>query len=245
MTGDCARGCTQRGEHFAACEDYGRDDGECGGCKPRPARDGVVVCAYCYGRLWSAFQTAPELIEHIRERSHLTSAHRLSHARGRSDPAEKAPTSVDMLDALRDLGIILQGEGFPASADAQQTRDAAGLIVGGILARFDDLANDPQSVAEWWPLMMALEMPDNPTFWTFARAAARWPIRDRRRWAANPCPECDFKTVIVSPPRDGHGRTWYACQQCEWSAHDGDDDGFWGEAFEKTSTPVLVEQHTA
>lgn len=238
MTGDCVRGCVQRGEHYAACEDFGRDDGACEGCVARAARDGAVICSRCYGRLWSAFQTGPELVEHLRERTRMASAHRLSHTRSPGAPAEKAPTSPDLLDALRDLGVILRGEGFPASADEAETRAHAGLAVGAVLARFDDLAGDGQSVAEWWPLMLALEIPDAPHFWTFARAAARWPIRDRRRWAANPCPECDFKTVIVSPPRDGQGRTWYECQQCEWTAHDTDDDGFWGDAFERTSGPV-------
>lgn len=241
MTSDCVRGCVIRGVHFAECEDYGREDGACQGCAPRSALDGAVVCASCHGRLQRAFEAAPELLEHLRERSQNVSAYRLSFTRSAGTPAEKAPTDPDLLDALRDLGVVLRGEGFSAADSPEQTREAAAASVSQVLARFDDLASDAQSVSEWWPLMVGHSLDNAPAFWTFGRAGARWPIRDRRRWAAAACPDCDLMTVTVCPPARDSGRTWYVCLNCEWDAHDGADDGLWGMVFASTVAPVTAE----
>lgn len=54
---------------------------------------------------------------------------------------------------------------------------------------------------------------------------------DQPRWAKNPCPECDCKTVRVRPPRRKGDAAVYRCTTCDWESDDREDDGFWAEAF--------------
>lgn len=75
-------------------------------------------------------------------------------------------------------------------------------------------------------------------------ALMKWPLDDQPRWAKNPCPECDRKTVRVRPPRRKSEPAVYRCTTCEWESDDREDDGFWAEAFAElvpyTTPPVLV-----
>lgn len=222
----CVRGCVVRGVHFAVCPDFGRTDGECGGCVPVEPRDGVMLCARCYGRLRRAIATAPELLEHLRERiQNPVTARQYRHdPANRSKGSSRAPVDVTLLDAIRDILGILNTTCDAAASPAEVRRVAEGAV-NDLLLDFDLIANDATAIDEWWPAIMSIEIEGAPDFWTINRAAARWPLDERRRYSTIPCPDCDFKAIIVHPPRHVGDKTWYTCTNCEFDVHEDDDAG--------------------
>ena len=59
--------------------------------------------------------------------------------------------------------------------------------VGYVLDHFEDLVNDAESIAEWWAVVMAHEVPGAPEFWTISRALNRWPLEERKHWRTGRC----------------------------------------------------------
>jgi hypothetical protein len=56
----CAYGCHIRDGHKPGCE------GECRGCLPRPAADGLALCAWCIRTLERDVAAVPYLVAHMR-----------------------------------------------------------------------------------------------------------------------------------------------------------------------------------
>ncbi|MBY0687007.1 hypothetical protein [Microbacterium marinilacus] len=234
----CIRGCGVRGEHYASCPAYGHETHEaCDGCVPREARDGALVCHRCYGRLYRRLELVPDLLEHLRTMVHnVGRAKEYTHVpRAGRGGNGNAPASSDMLDASRDLLTSIGVTDTTASTTPEETRQAAVGHVGAILAGFDAIANDAEAFTTWWAVVMPVELPEYPEFWTVTRALARWPLEDRTRRAWHPCAECDLLTVLIHPPRHPGAPVWYICESCAFQRNDSDDDGLWTEVYEGAS----------
>lgn len=231
----CIRGCMQRGEHFAACVDFGRGtDGDCKGCVPRAVRDGAVICERCFYRLRRALEDLPDLVGMLRSKVDPRQAldyTRAGQRRGSRDPGSPAPVSVDLLDAIHDLmrGVGVQRRDI---TPGQESDDAYTLVlaeVGRVLASLDVIAASEGWAVGWCEFAFRVNGEDEP--WTIAGALARWPLEDRARHAPQPCPECNLRTVKVTPPRHKHARLWLNCESCGWRKNELDDEGLWAAAF--------------
>lgn len=229
----CIRGCTLPGVHFATCPDYANPAGECRGCAPVEARDGVLLCTRCYDRLRRRLEVAPDLVAHLRSTADPLKAAVYDRVRvqGTTSTEAPAPVAADLLDAADDIMHVIGGgklaPGAASDAAYRQALDAVRFVLTG----FDQIANDGKAILEWWRLVMSAELPEWPEFWTITRALSRWPLEDRRRWAKQPCPECGLRSVRVTPPRHRFARTWFACSSCGWRRTEVDDDGLWAAAF--------------
>lgn len=105
----CARGCTQRGIHYATCADFGLEDApaeevtreRCGGCAPRPCRDGSLVCDRCFGRARHLLDDLPDLIARLRSVIDPSKATPTDKEPGGGQSSEPvAAVGSDPLDAL-------------------------------------------------------------------------------------------------------------------------------------------------
>lgn len=98
----CARGCTQRGIHFAACAGQFDEPPTCTGCAPRECRDGSLVCDTCFGRARRLLDDLPDLIARLRslaDPSKATPTDQPPRGRGQQSEAP-APVGSDLLDAI-------------------------------------------------------------------------------------------------------------------------------------------------
>ena len=118
----CIRGCTMRGEHYAQCPDYARNDGACLGCAPVEALEGAMICRRCCNRLRQKLEQAPEIIEHIRIRTQTVSVMRYDRLRGNGDPSAHAPIPPEMLDAQRDIMATICAGALAADASPGRRR---------------------------------------------------------------------------------------------------------------------------
>lgn len=235
----CSQGCTLRGQHYAACPAYGtRGSDECAGCVPAIARDGSLVCASCYGDLRRRLELVPTIIGHIREQQHTVRAKPISRVRRGNRVHTGAPASPDMLDALSDITKAFTIP-LDASTSAHQLREATHGAVGELLAGYDEIANDAEAFAQWWHVVMPAQIPDAPDYWTVTRALYRWPLEDRRRWAPAPCPDCDLRTVTITPPTHAGALTWYRCTNCKFEGSEEDMAGLWRAVFGEYSTDLM------
>jgi predicted RNA-binding Zn-ribbon protein involved in translation (DUF1610 family) len=229
----CIRGCTIRGLHYATCPDFGRSDGDCEGCAPVEARDGVLLCDRCYGRLRSKLETVPDLVGHLRSIADPLKAMQYDRVmvQGSGSDAAPAPVSADLIDAADDILHAIGAGSLEPGASSESAYRRAYFTIAYLLESFDTIANDRDAALEWWRLVMSAELPENPEYWTITRVLSRWPLEDRRTWAKQPCPECGLRSVKITPPRHRYARTWFACQSCGWKKTEKDDDGLWAAAF--------------
>jgi hypothetical protein len=229
----CVRGCQVEGVHYANCPDFGRTDGECRGCAPVEARDGVLLCDRCYGKLRRRLEVVPDLVAHLRSIADPLKAMQYDRPQihGSGSAVAPAPVSADLIDAANDICHVIGCGRLEPGASSESAYKRAYWTVAYLLESFDQIANDAEAILEWWPLVMSASLPDQPDFWTITRALSRWPLEDRRTWAKQPCPECGLRTVKVSPPRHRYSRTWFACSSCSWRKTEKDDDGLWAAAF--------------
>lgn len=228
----CVRGCTLRGVHYATCPAYSTGEG-CDGCAQAEARNGVLLCNRCYGRLWKQLERVPDLVAHLRSLANPAKAtvyDRVMVA-GSAGEVAPAPVSSDLLDAQMDIMHTLGSVALPVSADSERAYRWTLGAVGEVLRHFDEIAADKDAALQWWDLVMVVDHPEHPDYWTVAKALRRWPLEERSRWAKQPCPDCGLKTVRISPPRQPEMPTWFACEACEWHRTDRDDDGLWAAMF--------------
>jgi hypothetical protein len=239
----CIRGCTVKGEHFAACASYGIEDGDCKGCKPVMARDGALICERCYRRLRRHIEDAPDLVGHIRSIADpMKSGWNMDRVNvSSSRPDLPAPVAADLTDAsydvmktLRDWAIhvdpaLSTRRGLRAGADSADAFDDAETCAVAILAGYDHVVNTTE--VEQLADAVLQRHSGEPEWWSIADALARYPLDDRPRYATRPCPSCDIKTVRVFPPRRNWQGFKYVCETCEWEATDRDDGGLWAEVF--------------
>lgn len=234
MTGRaCIRGCVVEGVHFATCSDFDGKAGTCRGCAPVEARDGVMVCDRCYGRLLRRLEAVPDLVAHLRSIADPLKAAVYDRVlvSGSGSTEAPAPVSADLLDATTDIMHVIAGPRLAPGAASDVAYRHALLAVAEVLDTYDDIANDRAAFLEWWRLIMSASLEDYPEFWTVTRALSRWPLEDRRKWASQPCPECGLRAVKITPPRHRYSRTWFVCEKCGWRKTERDDDGLWAAAF--------------
>lgn len=264
----CVRGCTVRDVHFATCPWFGMTDEaveyvsqlantppRCDGCAPRMARDGVLLCEGCYRRLRRLLGETPDLIAHLRSLADPLKAAVYDRVMvSSSRPDLPAPVSADLVDASDDLMRMLQGwavvvdpglagrAGLAAGTETAEAFDDADLCLQVILADFDVLANRTE-ITDLADAVLHRHSGE-PEWWSVVDALGKWPLDDQPRWAKNPCPECDCKTVRVRPPRRKGEPAVYRCTTCEWESDDREDGGFWAEAFAElvpdTNPPAIV-----
>lgn len=248
----CIRGCVRRGEHWAACPDYGRTDGECRGCVQVEAADGALVCERCYRSLRRHLEDAGDVVGHLRSIADPTKAARIARGPGSARVEASAPVAADLIDAsddivrtLRAWALYIQfGEGHPwraegleAGIDAAAAYDDAASCAEVILGAVDQIANDSHQIGALCEGVMVVH-PGEPAVWSVADAAARWPLDEEPRWASAPCPDCDLLSVRIQPSR-GTRPTRYRCAtpDCGWEANAADDGGLWANIF---TDPVTV-----
>lgn len=163
----CVLGCVRRGEHYAACRFSGPDyEGAfpCTGCAPREAREGVLICAGCYGRsrrLLADFDDMMGRLDSLADPMKATPTDR--QPGGGSSTEKPAPVDADLLDAIRDVSRTAIAW---ATFTGRRTIDEA----------FDDIANDLEDVTRWsegW-LNRTPEVDGIRAFWTVADAMAKW-----------------------------------------------------------------------
>ncbi|WOF23818.1 hypothetical protein N8K70_03820 [Microbacterium betulae] len=242
----CARGCTIRGEHFAACPDYGNADGTCRGCVPVEARDGALICERCYRAIRGCLEDAADVVGHLRSIADPTRSSwnfdRLVLSGRIELPAPVQASIIDASDdivkALRAWALYVQfgyghpwrAQGLEAGADAASSHEDAAACADLILTDLDRIANN-HDAALGLHADIAARTPGDPDRWTVADALARFPLDDQPRTAEQPCPECARLTVHVQPPRRGGNDTRYLCRSCGWVANSADDGGLWAHVF--------------
>lgn len=251
----CIRGCTVPDVHFAECPWFNvEDDSEraaeltkqgvraCAGCAPRVRRDGVMLCEGCYRRLRRLLGDTADLIAHLRSKADPLKAAVYDRVMvSSSRPELPAPVPADLIDAsqdlmrmLRDWAVVVEPSlagrrGLAAGIETAEAFDDADLCLQAILAEFDTLANRVE-IRDLFDAVVHRHVGD-PEWWSVVDALSKWPLDDQPRWAKNPCPECDCKTVRVRPPRRKGEAASYRCTTCDWESDDREDDGFWAEAF--------------
>lgn len=255
----CVRGCTVKDVHYATCPDFGKvETTTCKGCVPVVARDGVLICDRDYQRLRRLLSEAPDLVGHLRSIADPMKAAVYDKVLvSSSRPELPAPVAADLIDASNDImrtlrvwsvfvqsGVIREPRALRAGIDGADAYDEAVGHVTVLLGALDDLANDSHQVGALCDGVI-VSHGAVPAYWSVADAAARWRVDDRPRWAENPCPECDLKTVRVTPPRFRGDDARFRCTTCAWERSDADDGGFWAEAFAEVLPVVDYEEVVA
>lgn len=164
----CIRGCVRRGEHYAACQHSGPDYVglfPCTGCAPREAREGVMICAGCYGRSRRLLADLDDLLGRLGSLADPMKATPTDKEPGGSRSTEPpAPIDADLIDAIRDITrTVVAWTGFTG----RRTIDEA----------FDDIANDVEDMtrfAEGWLVRTTVDDDGIRPYWTVADAMAKW-----------------------------------------------------------------------
>ena len=257
----CVRGCLVRDEHLDTCptlapppDEPTADDEEpkpvptCSGCVPAEVRPGARICDRCYRKAKRHLEDAPDLVALLRSRADPMKSgwnfDRLSVSSSR--PELPAPVAADLIDACDDIVRTLaawshfartghpadnEHHGLTAGTASDVAYHVAHAFADDVLAHLEGIAGESE-ISSLLDALTARGGPDVVGFWTVASVLSKWPLDDRTRWATAPCPECDLKTVKISPPRGRRVPARYACLTCEWSRTDRDDGGFFAEIFE-------------
>lgn len=191
----CDSGCRLRDEHLTDCP------GQCRGCLPRPAIEGVL-CGWCWQRLQASVVEVPATVAHLREIARLDRA-----------PSAK-PLSSDPRPPRRpDEGTVLPASWLAADELENDLVSWARLLLDehphGLTGPnqapwFGDVAAWIAPHLAWcarqeWAPDMRRELGR-----AIATARARWPMpedgeRDRQIPGV-PCPRCDQVALEYSPP---------------------------------------------
>lgn len=164
----CIRGCVRRGEHYAACQHSGPDyvgPFPCTGCAPREAREGVLICAGCYGRARRLLADIDDMMGRLDSLADPMKATPTDKQPGGGGSVEApAPVDADILDAIRDVSRTMVAW---ATFTGRRTIDEA----------FDDIANDVEDMtrfAEGWLVRTLVDEDGIRPYWTVADAMAKW-----------------------------------------------------------------------
>lgn len=242
----CIRGCTVKGEHFAACLDRnGQPTEGCRGCQPAEARDGSLVCRHCYGRMLGALYDAPDLVGAIRARANPLRAQVFDKVLVSGTLREDLvpdPVRPEFIEAADEITRMLQDwahhvdpasvpahRGLRAGAEADVAQQLVLESTSTIVDALPVLANDAEQVVE----LARYLLEEIPGEWTIRSALNKWPLVDRAWWAAQPCPYCSLRAIRVKPARRFEDDTVYECQGCNWTRTDSDTDGPWPLAFSR------------
>ena len=262
MTTDrvCVRGCTRRGEHYAACDDYGKPEGaECRGCVGVDAAEGVLVCERYARLIRQALDDAPDLVAHLRSIADPTKAAVYDREKVSSSRLDlPAPVAADLIDASNDVMVSLRewalwvehgpthefgARQLEAGVDAATAFDDATACIDVIEAALDRILNHADAARLLGDALLSRSGESSPSWWSVAEALSRWPLEERSHWAVHPCPGCERKTVRVRPPRHRGDAARYRCTSCEWERDDRDDDGPWAFVFREEVPDRTVQAH--
>lgn len=244
-----------KGEHWAACPDYGREDGACRGCVQVEAREGVLLCERCYRALRRHLEDAADLVGHLRSIADPTKATPYDRIRvDSSRPDMPAPVAADLIDASDDIVRTMRAwalyvqfgeehpwraEGLEAGIDAASAWDDVNGCAEVILFDLDSLANNSHQIRALCEGVIDIHRGE-PERWSIADAAARYSLDDQPRWAQAACPECDLMAVRVQPGRNGRpSRYRCATADCDWEANSKDDGGLWASVFAEPAPPEV------
>lgn len=251
MTDDriCIRGCTVKDVHFATCPAFGSaGSGDCRGCAPREARDGALICERCYRSLRRCLEDAGDIVGLLRSIADPSRAAVFDKIVVQSSrPDLPAPVAADLVDASEDITRAVRmwemhvaGEaipdrvpGLPAGTWAADAHAIVQESADVVLDELDRIVNNAAEVTDLCSAVLTRHAEASPPWWSIADALARWSFDDRPRWADAPCPDCDLKTVRVSPASRRGGATRYVCTGCGWLANSDDDAGLWSVHFQE------------
>lgn len=237
----CVRGCFYPGQHLPNCPDaspYSRllyaivtkaVPAKCGGCLPREAWEGALLCEGCIRRTRRVLEQAPDLCEHIRSmidplKSGWNFDRELVSGGGGEMPA---PVKAALLDAgdyviakltwyAEYFGDVNYGrfkDGWPSDVSPERAYQVTYWAAEYLIEKLPEIAND-SAVLGFTEKVIGVPGGDE---WSVAKALGRFPIQDRATWSRTPCPECKKKTVKITPPRYQGGMVRYRCSGCEWS----------------------------
>lgn len=190
----CARGCTVRRRHLAACE----NPDDCRGCEPRAARHGRL-CWPCHRRLSLMLVDAPQvdgwLNANLAASTSSAAKEDYERARGSAD-GSPAPLKVAVLDVRQELSDQLAswvdnlceehvgGDGRPLRGPDSHTVAAD----AGYLLTWLDRVEASDWVADLWDELAE----------TMSAAHALAPWRpEMRRCHGISCPECEETTLVI------------------------------------------------
>lgn len=230
------------------------------GCAGTPALHGSLLCARCLRRLRNTLNEVPDLCALLRSVvDPLRSSWNFGQSHGTASGFSRPPTSPDLLDAADAVlwivthYAVLFGDPmvydrpvFESGTGAVTAYYRAAVPVGYLLTHLSVIAND-RRVGDLAAAVVdspADAAPNEVVTWTVAKVMGRWPLRDRVRWAKEPCPECSMLSVRVRPPRGIREPTTFWCtnEDCEW---DPQDPAEWAGYFETVwDTPTRVESRT-
>lgn len=258
----CVRGCTRRGEHYAACDDYGVAEGaECRGCVGVDAADGVLVCDRCARMIRQALGDAPDLVAHLRSIADPTKAAVYDRVKVSSSRIDlPAPVAADLIDASNDIMVTLRewalwveygaehrygARPLEAGIDAATAFDDAIACTDPITADLDRILNHADAARLLGDALLSRSGESSPSWWSVAEALSRWPLEERSHWAVHPCPDCGRKTIRVRPPRHARDAARYRCTtaDCGWERDDTDTDGPWAFVFREEVPDRTVTPH--
>jgi hypothetical protein len=191
---ECMSGCKITGQHKSTCE------GECRGCLPRPAEEGVL-CAWCWRRLTTDLAAVPALVVHLREIGKpMAQTNPPGDGRSYRDPAEStvipaAWLEADSLESLVSSWVLLVIEEHPNQP--MRGPNAAPWYGDQVAWLTPHL---PWCARQDWASIMRGELGRD-----VATLRARWPMltdTEPVRRVDVPCPRCDHMSLMYTPPRE-------------------------------------------
>lgn len=196
----CARGCTQRGIHFAACAGQFDEPPTCTGCAPRECRDGSLVCDTCFGRARRLLDDLPDLIARLRslaDPSKATPTDQPPRGRGQQSEAP-APVGSDLLDAIIACELVWSHwVAWGEDLQVMSNRVDAMHVFGWLLDRHKPV----DGIRPWWSVQDAVDQ------W----GVERRPGKHERPWSPDPNSE-----EVASWPVREWGRDQLVSRRDAW-----------------------------
>jgi len=226
MTRACLRGCTT-------------PEGD-----PREAAAGSYLCDRCARRLRHHLVEAPDLCVRIRATIDPMKAQVYDREKlgGPMSSESRPPMSLDAIEAADEVYAILtyfaevfgddmvyRTHTFAAGVDGPDVYHLAKLPAGYLLEQLPGIVNDHR-VDGFARAVLGPAVDEDS--WTIAMALRRWPDHMPDRWAKQPCPRCEQRTVRVRAPRMLGDTTvfWCANEACAWEPP-ADEVALWSEYF--------------
>lgn len=221
-----------------------------------PAEYGAYLCSRCIRRLRHAIIEAPDLCAHLRSMiDPMKSGWNFTQPEPtydgpttkRPSSSSKPPMSADVVDAADEVLAILtyyaelfgdpmeyREHSFPAGADSVAAYYLARVPATFLVDRLPEIVADHRVDGFARAVLDASrdEEPEEEIEWSIAKAARRWPMHERDRWAREACPQCDTRMVRVRPPRV-FGQPplfWCVNESCAWEP-EAHEQVLWADYF--------------
>jgi ribosomal protein S27E len=176
----CVSGCTSQGEAVEANHGF--------------------VCAQCYSNLRTALQTAPGVLQHLREVYVLRSPIQIEGTKPqKKDPP--APFNLDAWQLAEDIWQSLTDQYIPVSWNHLELYTQAKSKCQEIHSQFDTVVNRKE-VIYLLPIIKLVRT-----------ASYRYPLEEKPRSTLLRCPECQQRTVY-QPPQAYGDELEVKCHNC-------------------------------